>query len=89
MMRTYRDMMDIVRGKPFEPRWQFRQDQDSHWYMIPDDMVTKWSELAGNDIANDDYCVQSIFERYFNEYRIGGGPESFTFCFPIETARLT
>jgi len=59
-----------------------RQDDSSHWYLIPEDMVTIYSEMVNLfecklEIESDEwYNAIDEFENLFAQYRLGGGPEN-------------
>ncbi len=51
------------------------QDDSGHWYVIPDDMVSKFYELdlaigSENEITATE--ADENFEFYFSKYRTGG-----------------
>lgn len=45
---------------------QARQDDSGHWYVIPDDLDDKWTEL--NDIMDDGEEGQIAFEEAESEF---------------------
>ncbi len=49
------------------------QDSDSHWYVIPNDLISEFTDLDAK-ISNDDseYDSQEIFSEKFEHYRTGG-----------------
>ena len=55
---------------------EFRQDSDSHWYVIPDELLERFDELddktSGVEYVDDPHSFDE-FERLFGKYRTGGG----------------
>ena len=60
-------------------RFFFAQDDESHWYMVPEEQKTLWDEWASTD-----YNWQHPSCDVFEEYRTNGGIELYTFENPIE-----
>ena len=44
------------------------QDEDCHWYVIPDDKYDEFHE----DNMNEDMCDSGEFDNKWGEYRTGG-----------------
>lgn len=61
-------------------RYRFLQDDDGHWYKIPADKVEAfqlWLRIW--DYPVDDTRYGSWVGKDFSDYRLSGGPESWTF----------
>ena len=54
---------------------EFRRDEDSHWYLIPDDLLKMFDDarevLDGLDYM-DNTRLFDRFEQKFGEYRVDG-----------------
>lgn len=61
---------------------KLRQDEDSHWYLVPKPYIRTF-DLLSNKIdqldETSDECYKAIegFEESFGEYRLPGGPFDF------------
>ena len=63
-------------------RFFFAQDQDSHWYLIPEAKRAVWEKMTVNDLDDDNEIAK--FERTFGKYRTGGGINRYSFTDPKE-----
>jgi hypothetical protein len=64
-------------------RFFFSQDQDSHWYMVPDCLRKDWEAMTANDLDED---AADSFDAKFGDYRLSGGIGRITFENPKEEA---
>jgi len=51
------------------------QDDDSHWYIIPNEEVDDFFGVLEN-IQQDYLDAEDYFEERFSKYRTGGGPNN-------------
>ena len=68
-----------------EKRWTFRQDDSSHWYLIPANKAERFDDLMYNyhDLGfEDEYDAANQFMKEFGKYMTGGAIEGFTFTDP-------
>lgn len=63
-----------------EERFFFAQDQDSHWYKIPEEKRQLWQDFTRNDI--EDLDEADHFNEIFGKYRTGGGISGYSFTDP-------
>jgi len=61
-------------------RFFFDQDQDAHWYMIPEGLRETWQSMTAND--TEDEVEIDRFNVLFGHYRTGGGISDISFCDP-------
>lgn len=50
-------------------KYFFDQDQDSHWYMIPERMKANWETLVNKPYTDEDDILWEVFD----QYKINGG----------------
>lgn len=51
-----------------------RQDDSSHWYLVPETELAEFTQLR--DLISDDDDACDLFIGKFDKYRLSGGPES-------------
>lgn len=56
-------------------RFCFRSDDDGHWYIMPTSKADRFDEIMSMGEAGEDL----FFEEGFDEFRIDGGPEGYSF----------
>jgi hypothetical protein len=59
-------------------RYVFCQDQDSHWYMVPETRARDFREVCANAYANDDF---EAFSESFEHFRCDS-PFAYSFAEP-------
>jgi hypothetical protein len=50
------------------------EDGDGHWYLVPNELSSKFSELSNkiDEDGEDFFPALEEFEKLFNEFRTGG-----------------
>ena len=59
-------------------KYYFKQDQDCHWYMLPENLIPLWDELIQDEECWEDDRWQSI-----EDCRLDRGIESISFENPV------
>lgn len=63
-------------------RYCFLSDDDGHWYLVPAEQADRfedWMEWWANGDGDSPYDGPD-----FSDFRIGGGPEGYTFTDPAQ-----
>ena len=53
-----------------------RQDDASHWYLIPEEKLAEFSMLMEHVYNNDSLDACDLVNEHFDKYRLSGGPEN-------------
>ncbi len=56
-----------------------KSDDDGHWYLIPEDLISRWRELIGISTTSNVYeemeSAHNNLNSEFEKYRLSGGIE--------------